>query len=433
SGSRWPFTAVDCRTNNIGYTPYPFFLGYLSSMLSQKGTINTIVDGVAENLSNAVFLERVAGYEPDIILMEVATASYLVDTYWLMKIKERLPNVKTIWAGTHVSAIKGKLLDENPMIDFLLTGEFEKSGLNLIEAIKNESGYSDIKGIIYRDDKGVTIENPPCKLIEDLDDLPEPERLRVSIYRYNDLFAGMEYPSLQIHASRGCPFPCIYCLWPQTLYGGQNYRVRSPEKVVDEIEKLVSEFGFKSVYFDDDTFNLGKKRILKICEEMGKRKLDIKWGAMARADTSDYETFEAMKKAGLVGIKFGVESGSQELVNNAEKDLDLSKVEKAVQWCKELSIKTHLTFTFGLPGETKETIDETIAYAKKLKPDSIQFSITTPFPGTKYYDMYKEKGNILTNEWEKFDGGQYTVIKSDNLSTEELENAVNRANIEVWS
>jgi anaerobic magnesium-protoporphyrin IX monomethyl ester cyclase len=433
AGSRWPYTAPRIESADVtGYMPYPFFLGYLSSLLSEKGIVHVVVDAIAEEMTDSDFIERVAGYEPDIILMEVATASYVIDTLWLLKIRERLPGVKVIWAGTHATVQGERILKENPLVDFIVQGEYEKAALDLVECLQHGGDYSRLDGLFYRNASGEVMNSGQAELMN-LDDLPLPERLALPIYKYNDLFAGMVYPSLQVHASRGCPYGCIYCVWPQVLYGGRKYRVRRPRDVAREIRQVVDEFGFESFYFDDDTFNIGKERILALCDEMKRAGLNLPWGIMARADTMDYEMLKAMKEAGLVGIKLGVESGSQSLVDAAEKGLDLAKVRTAVEWCRELGVRTHLTFTFGLPGETRETIEQTIAFAKEMNPDSIQFSITTPFPGTKYFDVLKERGHLLTEEWEKYDGGLYTVIRSDALSKDDLEAAVERANCEFWS
>ena len=431
AGSRWPFTGDSCPDSQMKYTPYPFFLGYLSSMLHQGGIGNVVVDAIAEDLTDLECIERIAGYEPDIIVMETATASYMVDNLWLLKIRERLPEVKIIWVGPHVSALGDKVIQDNPLIDFIIRGEFETAAAELIEKLIRGADYSQIKGLIYLDTNSNLIDNGRSDAI-DIDQLPEPARLTVPIYKYNDLFAGMQYPSLQVHASRGCPFGCIYCVWPQVLYGGNKYRTRSPEKVVDEIVTAIRDYGFRSFYFDDDTFNIGKKRIEQICQELIRREVKIPWGAMARADTADRQMLTLMKRAGLVGIKFGVESGSQALVNAAEKQLELNTVRQAISWCKELDIKSHLTFTFGLPGETTDTISQTINFAEELNPDTIQFSITTPFPGTKYFDILKETGNLLTEEWEKYDGALHTVVKTDTLSKEQLEETVQRANLEFY-
>lgn len=428
AGSRWPFTYI--KNEQISYTPFPFFISYLASILNERGIKNTFIDAVAENLTNSEFFERISGFNPEIILMETATASSVSDSLWAFYIKLHFPKVKIIWVGTHVTALWKEVMENNPAVDFAICGEYDIAASELIQKIINNEEINNFKGIVYRSAGGEIINNGRTDNIEDINILPLPERLTLPIYKYNDLFAGMEFPSAQIHASRGCPYGCIYCIWPQVLYGNKKYRVRNVKAVMDEVEMLVKEYGFKSIYFDDDTFNIGKSRILEICDEFKTRNLNVPWGAMARADTSDFETLKAMKQSGMVGIKFGVESGDQDLVDAAEKSLNLTKVKQAVQWCKDLGLKVHLTFTFGLPGETNHTIDKTIQFAKECNPDSIQFSITTPFPGTKYFKMLKEADNILTYNWEMYDGAVHTVIKGDNLSKEELEEAVCKANRE---
>jgi anaerobic magnesium-protoporphyrin IX monomethyl ester cyclase len=432
AGSRWPFTGVSCAENNMEYTPYPFFMGYLASVLKQRGISAVVVDGVAENLSNFEFLERVAGYAPRIIVMETSTASYIVDNLWLLLLKERLPDATIIWTGPHVSALGTSVLDENSFVDFIIKGEYEIAAADLIAGMVQNKDYTHIKGLIYRNDRGEITSNGHSEQI-DINTLPLPERVTVPIYNYSDLFAGMKYPCLQIHASRGCPFKCIYCVWPQVLYGNHKYRVRAPRMVVAEIKEAVDNFGFRSFYFDDDTFNIGNKRMISLCNEIKKYGLDkIPWGAMSRADTSDFETLKQLRDAGLVAMKFGVESGDQQLVDFAQKSLDLKKVQQTVQWCKALDIRVHLTFTFGLPEEQHHTIEKTISFAKELNPDSIQFSITTPFPGTRYYDILKSEGNLLSEDWEKYDGALYTVIKTKTMDQHELEDTVKRANSEYY-
>ena len=430
AGSRWPFTYV--KNGRMSYIPFPFFLAHLSSYLKDNGLPNVTIDGVAEELTNEEFFEKAFGYAPQIIVMEIATASYITDNMWLLKLKEELPDLKVIWTGSHVSALGNEIIKTNSFIDFVINGEYERTATELIKCLIEKQDYTNLKGLIFKDQSGKIINNGQSDVVANLDDLPLPERITLPLYKYVDLFAGMQYPSLQMHSSRGCPYGCIYCIWPQVLYGNKKYRTRSPRKVVDEVEFLIKEYGFKSFYFDDDTFNIGKRRVLQICDELISRGINIPWGAMARADTTDFETLKRMKDAGLIGIKFGVESGNQQLVDSAEKNLDLKKVERAVAWCKQLDIKTHLTFTFGLPGETRETVQETMAFAKKLNPDSLQFSITTPFPGTKYFNVLKEKNNLISEEWEKYDGCQFNVIKSDHLGNEELSKILEFANNEWW-
>ena len=231
----------------------------------------------------------------------------------------------------------------------------------------------------------------------------------------------MPQPSLQLHASRGCPFRCDFCLWPKVMYNEGKYRVRDIKDVVDEIEYCLKTWNFKSFYFDDDTFDIGKDRIVRLCDEIKTRHIVVPWEAMCRADTCDYAMLKAMKGAGLYCLKFGVETSNQETLKRIRKNLNLDKVCQTMRECKELDIKTHLTFTFGLTGETIEDVKKTIDFAIKLDPDSVQFSLTTPFPGTDFYTGLNEKGLIISTAWSKYDGNATAGFKTENLSPAQLE------------
>jgi len=195
------------------------------------------------------------------------------------------------------------------------------------------------------------------------------------------------------------------------------------------MESVCAEYGLHSVYFDDDTFNIGKKRMLDFCNEKIKRKLDLPWAFMARADLMDQEILETMAEAGLKGVKYGIESAEPKLLAHVRKDLNLRKAVENIAITKKLGIKVHLTFMFGIPGETKETINKTVKLAKRLNPDSIQFSILTPLPGTQIYDELLTKGHLLDANWEKFDGYFSSVIRTEELTSKDLEKAVRWA----WS
>ena len=198
-----------------------------------------------------------------------------------------------------------------------------------------------------------------------------------------------------------------------------RYRARSALKILSEIDLAFTRFPLlKSVYFDDDTFNVGKQRMLEICE--GMKRLRIPWSAMCRADTSDAETFSAMKSSGCYAVKFGVESGCQELVDRCNKKLDLRKVEEAVRLLKSMGVFVHVTFTWGLPGETRKTIEMTREFYRRIKPDSAQQSFCTPFPGTPFFEMLKKVGNFDIADWSNLDGARGSILNSEALRTEEL-------------
>ncbi len=432
AGSRWPQTMDVGKAVIPGYLPFPFFLAYATAVLKKNRINAVIVDAIAEGLTDEEFLERARGFSADLVLIEAATASIENDLEWAQELKNVNKNIRIVFSGTHVSALGGDFLCENSIVDYLIVGEYEFALLNLVRSIKKNALPKDVLGVAYRDKAGKVISQGRTVGIPDLDALPFPERITLPIYNYNDSGGtGTPSPTVQAMGSRGCPFGCIFCLWPQVLYGNRIYRAHNPVRVADEMEMLIREYGFKGVYFDDDTFNIGKERILKICKEIKIKKIKVPWAIMARADTSDYETLRAMKDAGLCALKFGVESASQELVNNCGKGLDLKVVDKAVEDCKKLGIKTHLTFAFGLPQETQETIKDTIVYALRLNSHSAQFSLVTPFPGTKYYDLLDKNGLLLTKNWKKYDGNRHAVMKTESLSAKQLEAGLKEAK-RIW-
>ena len=300
----------------------------------------------------------------------------------------------------------------------------------LINCIKNNKDFKEITGLIYRENADIEI-NPPRLLIDDLDKLPWPLREQLPMERYIDAPGNMPVPSVQMWASRGCPFQCTFCAWPQLMYNSNNYRMRKPKAITDEMEYLLKERKFKSVYFDDDSFNINKKNVLDLCREIKKRNLNVPWAIMARADAMDEEMLIDMKDAGLHAVKYGVESAEQELIDSVCKSLNLKKAEHIIRFTKSLGIKTHLTFAFGLPGETQETIKRTIDYAIELDPDTVQFSIMTPYPGTEYYRQLDSKGYITSKDWSDYDGASKSVIRTEHLSEKDLEMARDRA-LRMW-
>lgn len=420
AGSRWPFMVKLKSGEKIpGYLPMPFFLAYAAALLEKNNIDVLLVDSIAEAHSDSEFLAKVCEYKPDIFLIETSTPSINTDLKWIKKIKNIFPSVKTVLAGAHATVFAEKLLEDNIQLDFVLLGEYEFVLLNLIKNFELGGFGQDVLGVAYKVNNKV-IKNDLAPLVKNLDEFPWPARHFLPMYAYNDAFAGLPSPNVQVWASRGCPYKCIFCNWPQTMYGGNSYRVRDVKDVVKEIKWLIDKYQFKAFYFDDDTFNIGKDRIISLCEELKKQNIKIPWAVMARADTSDEETFKIMKDAGLYALKFGVESGVQEIIDNCKKALDLQKVRRNVEVVKKLGIKVHLTFTFGLPGETKETIKQTLNFLKEVNPDSAQFSIVTPFPGTVYYDILDSKGYILSKNWEDYDGNNIAIMRTDALTAEEL-------------
>lgn len=424
AGSRWPHYETDCSL----YMPFPFYMAYATALLEREGFKCLTIDGIAERMSEESFIQRATEYEPDLVILEVSTPSMETDLRQAQAIRAKCPHTRIVFAGLHTLDQGEDFLAGHRYVDFTLRGEYDYTALELAKTLDGGGDLSQVTGVSYFDQSaGATHHNLRREVIKDLDALPWPSRDQYPMYNYHDVPGRIPGPSLQMWSSRGCPFRCIFCVWPQVMYEGNQYHTRNPIDVVDEIEFCVKKWGFKSFYFDDDTFNIGKKRLLTLAGEITKRNLGIPWAAMARADTCDKETLLELKKAGLHAIKYGVESASQELVDHCDKSLDLQKVEEMVRYTHELGIRMHLTFSFGLPGETHKTAMKTIRWSQKLNPDTVQYSIMTPFPGSKFYKELEAKGFLTTKDWSKFDGNSMSVVRTEALTAQDLENYLRKA------
>ena len=343
-----------------------------------------LIDAIAEEINEQTLFETIKSFNPKLIVIETSTPSFENDLSIIYNVFNRLTDCQIAICGPHASVFPEQILRDNTFINYVFIGEYEYTLLKLVECLENNLALESVLGLTYRKGTEVKI-NDSRPTVDNLDSLSWPEREDLPIYKYNDGFAGLPHPNVQIWASRGCPFQCNYCLWPQTIYREHKYRKRNPIDVIDEMEYLIKRFDFKAVYFDDDVFNIDRKHVLAICEEINKRRIRIPWAAMARADLMDEELLESLVSSGLYAIKYGIESANQSILNSCKKDMDLNKTNRIIRFTKKLGIKVHLTFCLGLPGETEQTIQETVKFIQDVQPDSLQFAFATPFPGTDYF------------------------------------------------
>jgi anaerobic magnesium-protoporphyrin IX monomethyl ester cyclase len=426
AGSRWPHF----EREGTPYMPFPFHMAYASATLKRAGHDTTQVDGCAEMISDGEFMARFNAFKPQIAVLEISTASLDVDRKFVRMVREAAGrDVTIVWVGAHSWLPEQEdILQSDPQVDYFIRGEYEYALLAVVEAIRDGKRVEQIPGLLHRDASGKTVTVPQGKLLKNIDEYPWPDREPLPMHKYYECDGALPAPNLQMWASRGCPFKCDFCIWPQLMYGGRNYRVRNETDIVAEVKDATDRYAMKSFYFDDDTFNIGKDRIASYARAFKEHDLTLPWGAMSRADTFDRKTLEIMVGAGLRFIKYGAESGDQGIVDAIEKSLDLRKVRDAVRWAKELGVSTHLTFSFGHPGETWETARKTIDFALELSPESLQFSLMQPFPGTELYKKVKKKGLLVIDDLSKYDGYSTSPVRTETLSPTDLESILREAN-----
>lgn len=237
AGSRWPHFERD----GSGYLPFPFQLAYAAAVLEEAGLDVLLVDGVAEGMSDGEFLGRIESYRPDLVLLEVSTISIDTDMRFVREARRIVGEECGIaLCGLHAFMREASFFEENPEVDFVLAGEYELTLLELARTLEAGRRPSDVRGILYRAGDGSVVATPPRPLVDDLDGLPWPARHFLPMERYHDdPWGALPAPCVQMWASRGCPYRCIFCCWPQIMYGSSRYRMRDPVKVVDEMEWLV--------------------------------------------------------------------------------------------------------------------------------------------------------------------------------------------------
>ena len=430
SGSRWPASYTK-EMGRVGrYVPFPFYLAYAAAILERASCPVTVTDAVAENLPVQSVLSFVRDERPDLVVYETTTPTLRRDLGLAREIKAAT-RAEIALCGPHATTFPREILEEEPSVDYVLLYEYENTLHELVTKKSEGNDLSSMAGIAYRQDREIELQSG-YQPIDPLDQLPLPARHlfpdpgRPDTYVYWDGFC-QHRPAVQMHASRGCPFRCDFCLWIQVMYQDGKYRTFSPARVVDEMEEAVGRFGAKEIYFDDDDFTINKKHVMGICREIRSRGVRVPWSCMGDAVVPDEEVIEAMSDAGCVGMKFGVESAAPQILERLGKPVDLDRVRQGARWGSERKIKTHATITFGLWEENRETMEMNLSFVKDLDVDSVQFSITSPFPGTRYFREMDEAGRLRSRNWEDYDGSRSAVVAFPHLTLEEIQSFCERA------
>jgi hopanoid biosynthesis associated radical SAM protein HpnJ len=389
---------------------YPTWLAQPAALVPDS----KLVDAPPHRLSFDDISAYVRQYE--LIVLHTSSPSFLSDVKTAEAMKELNPDLKIGFIGAKVAVEPKESLEASRAIDFVARNEFDYT----IKEVAEGRDFGKIAGLSYRNGDGVIVNNPDRAILEDMDQLPFVTPVYKRDLVIENYFSGyLKHPYISFYTGRGCKSRCTFCLWPQTV-GGHRYRVRSVGHVIEELRWAKAAFPqAKEFFFDDDTLTDHLPRIEALAKEIGK--LGLTWSCNAKGNVP-YETLKVMKDNGLRLLVVGYESGNQQILHNIKKGMRVDVARRFSKDCHDLGVVIHGTFILGLPGETKETIEETIRFANEVNPHTIQVSLAAPYPGTFLHNQARE------NNWLHYDdeelltdfGTQIAPISYPHLSHTEI-------------
>jgi hopanoid biosynthesis associated radical SAM protein HpnJ len=393
---------------------YPTWLAQAAAMVPGS----KLIDSIPHRVQMAELLTQAGDY--DLAVLHTSTPSFADDVKVLETLKSANPRLKAGFVGAKVAVQPDESLKASDAIDFVARNEFDFT----IKEVAEGRDWSAIDGLSYRNAHGAIAHNKERPILENMDALPFVTEVYKRDLTIENYFIGyLKHPYLSLYTGRGCKSRCTFCLWPQTV-GGHRYRTRSVGNVIDEIRYAKAAFPqVKEFFFDDDTFTDDVARTEAIAKELGK--LGVTWSCNAKANVRR-ETLKVMRDNGLRLLLVGYESGNQKILHNIKKGMLVDVAKRFTKDCHELGIAIHGTFILGLPGETKETIEETIRFATEINPHTIQVSLAAPYPGTFLYKQAVENGWLDAANAELIDdkGVQIAPLHYPHLSHTEIFHSV---------
>src|SRR5580658_6395593 len=408
ASSRWP------ASREIESYWYPVWLCYPAGMLPDS----RVLDAPPHKVSIEQTIE--IGKDFELLVLFTSTPGFHVDVKIAEMMKVANPKLKVAFVGPPVTVEPEKTLNSSMAIDFIIRREFDHQ----IVAYANGTPVEQIPGASYRGPDGQIINNAEGPVIENLDELPWVTKVYkrdLDVTNYNVPF--LLSPYISFYTSRGCPAMCTFCLWPQT-HSGYRWRLRSSDDIAAEVKYAIEAFPqVKEIFFDDDTFNYRKERTIELCKKL--KPLNFTWSCTSRV-TTDHDTLKAMKDAGCRLLIVGYESGDPQILKNIKKGATVERARAFAKDCHDLGLTIHGDFILGLPGETKESIWNTINFAKTLDCETIQVSIAHAYPGTEFYDYAKANGFITNEKMEDGGGHQMAHIEYPGLPVDYVMEMVHR-------
>ena len=402
-------------------------IGYMAAVLEKNGYDVDVLDASALELTYDEIGEEILKRNPDIVSISALTPTIGVALDSADKIKQVKPDTIVVLGGYHPTFEYESVLEE-PSVDVVVRGEGEYTFLDLVRTVENGGDLADVQGLAFHDENNFSlVVTPDRPIIEDLDELPFPAFHLFPMEKYRILNITTNVAT--IITTRGCPMQCSFC--SSAALHGHHLRRRSPENICDEIEVRLNEQNIDTIAFMDDTFTLNKKFVRDFCAEIKRRNLKFWWGCTSRVDTLDEELLQLMKDSGCITIFIGVESADQQMLEKMNKNITVSKTEKAFKLARKVGIRTIASCVIGMPEDTKESMKKTIDFVKSLNPNYALYSLATPYPGTRFYNETFKKNLIQIKDWSK-----YTlidpVLETIDCSSKELRSIQKKAFLKFY-
>ncbi|MCI6994007.1 B12-binding domain-containing radical SAM protein [uncultured Methanobrevibacter sp.] len=380
----------------MGVIAPPLGIGYIAAVLRDNGIDVNILDASAEDMDFKEFSEEIKNRSPDIISISALTPTINKALETAKTAKEVLPNSIIVMGGYHPTFDFEETL-KNDFVDIVIRGEGEYVLRDLVETIENNGDLREVRGIVFKEDDNIVL-NPNADLIYDLDALPFPAFDLMPMDKYKLL--DMDTHMATMITTRGCPMKCSFC--SSAAMHGRKMRQRSVDNILAEIDFLREKYDINTIAFMDDTFTLKKSRLMEFCDKLKQKDYEIMWGCTARVDTLDEEVLKNMKESGCITVFMGVESVDQNQLDSMDKGITVPKIENAFKMSRKLGIRTIASVALGMPGDTKKIMNKTIKFVHKLKPNYAIYSLSTPYPGTRFYKESFEKNLIKVKDWSKY-------------------------------
>jgi radical SAM superfamily enzyme YgiQ (UPF0313 family) len=417
-----------------GTVYYPIWLSYATGVLEQNRFHVKLLDAPAAGHDLVYVLDLADHFQPRLVVIDTSTPSVYNDAEVAQAIKAHLPDVSVVFVGPHASALPEETLEISPAIDAVARGEYDFTIRDLALAVQSGADWDGVLGLTFRRSGEIVI-NPDRPYIANLDELPfvsEVYRRHLNVEDY--FYSITQYPEVTIITGRGCPYKCVYCMWPQTL-NGHGYRRRSVENVADEFEFIKRELPqVKEVFIEDDTLTVHQRRATALGQELARRQVNLPFTANSRADV-DYDTLYWLKQGGLRLLCVGFESGDQAVLDAMKKQIQVSRFFQFREDAARANVMIHGCFMAGNPGETKASLAKTLQLAKDLNPDTAQFFPIMVYPGTEAYAWAKSNGYLTTEDfrdWLTEDGLHRSVVSQPDVTAQELVDWCDQARREFY-